>query len=86
MEIYYKDLRPNLNIIDLRDMIDYKNGHYISAINIPYNILLSNPSRFLNKNSTYYFYCKSGVRSKKATELLSILGYKVINVKDGYKE
>lgn len=86
MEIYYKDLRPNLNIIDLRDMIDYKNGHYISAINIPYNILLSNPSRFLNKNNTYYFYCKSGVRSKKATELLSILGYKVINVKDGYKE
>ena len=86
MEIYYKDLKPDFNIIDIRDRLDYYNGHYINSINIPYNVLLSNPSKYLEKNKDYYIYCKSGVRSKKACELLSLIGYNVINVKDGYKD
>lgn len=86
MEIYYRELRPYFNIIDLRDRQDYMKGHYINSINIPYNILLSNPSKYLEKKIEYYLYCTSGIRSRKASELLSILGYKVINVKDGYKD
>ena len=86
MEIYYIELKPYYNVIDVRDRLDYDNGHYINAINIPYIFLLNNPSRYLEKNKEYYIYCTSGIRSKKACELLSVLGYKVINVKDGYKD
>ena len=86
MEIYYNDLKPEYNVIDIRDKIDYDKGHFINSINIPYNILLSNPSKYLEKKIEYYLYCTSGIRSRKASELLSILGYKVINVKDGYKD
>ena len=85
MEIFYRELRPEYNVIDIRDKIDYENGHYINSINIPYIFLLNDPSRYLDKSITYYIYCTSGVRSKKTCELLSVLGYKVVNVKDGYK-
>ena len=74
------------NIIDIRSSDKYNINHIPGAINIEYLELLSNPSSYLNKNDTYYLYCTSGIRSKKATELLSILGYRVINVKDGYKD
>ena len=66
--------------------MEYNLGHYINSINIPYNVLLNNPSRYLEKNKTYYIYCTSGIRSKKATELLNLIGYNIINVKDGYKD
>lgn len=85
MEIYYRDLKPEYNVIDIRDKEDYDNGHFINSINIPYILLLNNPGYFLNKNTTYYIYCYSGNRSKKACELLSVLKYNVVNVKDGYK-
>ena len=32
----------------------------------------------------YYIYCEKGNNSKKTCDLLSILGYKVVNVIDGY--
>ena len=86
MEIYYKDLKPYYNVIDIRDKEDYEKGHYINAINIPYSFLLCFTNRYLKKDEKYYVYCTSGIRSKNAAELLSIMGYDIINVKDGYKE
>lgn len=86
MEMLYRDLRPNYNVIDVRDRVDYEQGHYISAVNIPYILLINNPSKYLKKGITYYIYCYSGNRSKKASELLNILGFNVVNVKDGYNK
>lgn len=84
MEVNIKDLKPNYNIIDIRDKYSYNISHIYNAINIPMNNLINNPSKYINKNDIYYIYCTSGFRSKKTCELLSILGYKVINVKDGF--
>ena len=84
MDIYLKDLKPEYNIIDIRDNNSYNDDHLYKAINIPMNLLLNNPSKYINKNDTYYIYCTSGIRSKKTCDLLRILGYKVINVKDGF--
>lgn len=86
MEIYYKDLRPGYNVIDIRDRYEYDQGHYINSINIPYMYLLNNPDNYLNKRTKYYIYCTSGVRSKRASEILNMLGYTIVNVKDGYKD
>lgn len=84
MDIYFKDLRPEYNVIDIRDKNSYNLAHYINSLNIPMNSLLNNPDKYLNKNDIYYIYCSSGIRSKKVCSLLSMLGYKVVNVIDGF--
>lgn len=84
MNIFFNELKPYYNIIDIRDSYSYNLGHAYNAINIPYERLLNNPGFYLNKGVKYYIYCKSGIRSKKACELLKILGYNVVNVIDGY--
>ena len=84
MNIYLKELRPEYNIIDIRDNYLYNQGHVFNAKNIPMNELLYNTSRYLNKNDRYYIYCTSGIRSKKTCDLLFALGYNVVNVIDGY--
>ena len=86
MEVYYKDLKPEYNVIDIRDKEEYEREHFISAINIPYRFLLCFPSEYLKRDKIYYIYCTSGIRSKKATDLLLLAGYNVINVKDGYNK
>ena len=86
MNIFFNELKPYYNVIDIRDRVSYNNWHYINSINIPYELLLNNPDLYLNKNIKYYIYCKSGIRSKKATELLKILGFDVVNVIDGCKK
>lgn len=84
MNVYMKDLLPEYNIIDIRENYLYEKGHLFNSVNIPMNVLLNNPSKFINKNETYYIYCSSGIRSKKTCELLRLLGYNVINVIDGF--
>lgn len=84
MYVFLSELKPNYNIIDIRDNYSYSLGHVYNAVNIPMNQLLNNPNKYLVKAKTYYIYCKSGVRSKKTCEILRILGYDVINVVDGF--
>ena len=84
--IYYKDLKPEYNVIDIRDNFSYNEGHFINAKNIPMNSLLNDPGKYLNINDTYYIYCNRGINSKRTCELLRLLNYKVINVIDGYQK
>ena len=52
------------------------------SYNIPYDELISNYRKYLNKEENYYLYCKSGKLSKRAVMILSSLGYKVYNLKN----
>lgn len=79
-----KKLRPEMNIIDIRNYSDYELGHIFNAKNIPMNELLINRDKYLNKNETYFIYCSFGNKSRKTCELLDNLGYDVINVLGGY--
>ena len=85
MDIFYKELDPKFNVIDIRDEYEYDIDHFYGAKNIPMNELLTNYKLYLNKNEIYYIYCSSGYRSKKTCNILKVLGYNVINVKDGFK-
>ena len=76
----------NLNIIDLRSNQSYNNNHIPGSINIPYNELLSNPFKYLEKNKRYYLYCQKGITSKKVCDILSIKGFKTYNILGGYEE
>lgn len=65
-------------IIDIQDKYNYQIFHLNGAINIPYDELMNNYRNYLNKNDTYYIYCKSGKLSKRVEAVLSYLGYNVI--------
>ena len=79
-----KKLRSEYNIIDIRDYNKYLQGHIYNAINISKNDLIYNHKNYLEKNKTYYIYCNLGNESKRVCEILSNLGYDVINVYGGY--
>ncbi len=74
------------NIIDLRNAQSYNNNHIPNAINIPFEILIKNPSKYLNHNETYYLYCHSGITSLRTCDVLMKLGYKVVNISGGYEK
>ena len=42
--------------------------------------LLDNPSKYLNKNNTYFFICKNGITSRRVVRILNIYGYNAIRV------
>ena len=76
----------NINIIDIRDNYLYNIESVPNSKNIPMNFLLMNPSNYLDKNNTYYIYCNRGINSKKTCDVLTSLGYDVINLIGGYVE
>lgn len=67
-------------IIDLQDPVEYQKWHMKGSTNIPYNELLYNYRKYLNKDSVYYMYCKNGKQSKRMSTFLTYLGYNVINI------
>lgn len=70
-----------MKIIDVSDKYTYNNYHLNNSINIPYDELINNYRKYLNKSESYYLYCKSGKLSKRAVMVLSSLGYNVYNLK-----
>lgn len=77
------DLIGKINLIDIREIYEFKGGSIKGAKNIPMNTLLKDPSKYLNKEKTYYILCQSGARSGLATRTLAKQGFDVINVSGG---
>jgi len=50
------------------------------SINMDIDRVLANPSKYLDKNKTYYFYCTKGSRSRRIVQILGVYGYKVVKV------
>lgn len=46
----------------------------------PYNNLLLNHHKYLDKNKKYYFYCSQGTKSRKVVSVLEAYGYDVTKV------
>lgn len=74
-----------INLIDVRDPFLYNLGTISPAKNIPVNNLISNPNRYLNKEDVYYVFCSHGNTSRELCNYLTVLGYKAVNIKDGYQ-
>lgn len=57
----------------------YNNGIFINLDTSyqPYDNLLYNHQKYLNKNKEYYIYCKKGIKSKKVASILDAYGYNV---------
>lgn len=84
-EFYNGIQNKNVIIIDIRTPEEYNEGHIGNAINIDYySSDFSNQINSLDKNKTYYIYCRSGSRSGLALNEFEKLGFKeVYDLRDG---
>lgn len=79
--INIKDYKSYMGkLIDVRPKYEYIKKSISGSINIPYDELIFNHNKYLNKNEKYFLICSGGVKSKKATNILSVYGYDVTNV------
>ena len=75
----------NAIILDVRTENEYQNGHLENAVLINiYAPDFSSKIKDLNKDNTYYVYCRSGARSRSAVKLMRKEGFsKAFNIKGG---
>ena len=52
----------------------------INWITIKASKILDNPSKYLDKNNTYFFLCESGTTSRRVVQILNVYGYKAVRV------
>lgn len=74
-------------LVDVRTAEEYAAGHIPNAKNV--DVLKSNFKdrvETLSKNKEIAVYCRSGKRSLMAANTLAKMGYKVINLRGGWKE
>jgi rhodanese-related sulfurtransferase len=74
----------NPQIIDVRTPEEFMEGHIDDATNVNWlgDHFVSDAEK-LDKTKPIFVYCKSGARSKKATEKLEELGFKNIYELEG---
>ena len=84
-EFYQSELEKlgdQQQLIDVRTNEEYEIGHINGAMLYP----LQQIETFnLPKDRTYYIHCKSGARSRKASEVLSTKGYDIVNLDGGFE-
>jgi rhodanese-related sulfurtransferase len=64
-----------VTIVDVRTLEEYNAGHIENAILIPNETISSAPSELDDKDAVILVYCRSGSRSKAASDKLVELGY-----------
>ncbi|QQZ09344.1 rhodanese-like domain-containing protein [Heyndrickxia vini] len=71
-----------LNIIDVRELDEVKEGKINAAMNIPLGLIEARMSE-LDKSKEYIIVCRSGGRSGRACQFLESRGFNVINMVGG---
>ncbi|WP_336990236.1 rhodanese-like domain-containing protein [Bacillus infantis] len=81
-EVESKLEKGMLNIVDVREVDEVKEGRIPDSVNIPLG-LLEFRMHELDKNKEYVLVCRSGGRSGRACQLLKSHGFKVVNMEGG---
>lgn len=73
-------------ILDVRQPEEFAEGHLAQAINLDWlnQTVFINGLAKLNKQKTYYVYCRSGRRSQAAAGKIKAEGFQVVDLKGGY--
>lgn len=69
-------------VVDVREPVEYREGHIPGAVNIPMSHLSSRSSE-LDPQRPVYVVCASGNRSSAMTEALTAAGFDAINIAGG---
>lgn len=77
------NLIGNIELIDIREVNEYKRGSIKTAKNIPMQTLLNNTDTYLKKDKEYYIVCQSGRRSSMTCNSLREKGFNVVDVSGG---
>ena len=77
---------PNSQILDVRTPEEFKEGHIDNALNIDWlGDHFVQDAEKLDKDKPVFVYCRSGKRSKAASDKLQEMGFKTIyNLDGGY--
>lgn len=79
--------KGGVTVVDVRHEDEYKAGHIPGAILVPNETIGNEPPELLSdKNAVILVYCRSGVRSRQASEKLVKLGYKKVFDIGGIKD
>lgn len=71
-------------VLDVRTPEEYAEGHLSQARNIDYkNDNFRQAVNKLDKTKPYFVYCKAGVRSAKAADIMKELGFKQVYTLEG---
>jgi rhodanese-related sulfurtransferase len=82
-----KMAQPSVTVLDVRTPEEFKSGHLEKATNINVNdSAFESQSAKLDKAKPILVYCKAGIRSKKAADMLRAKGYQVHELKGGLDE
>lgn len=76
-------LLGKVEVIDIREPYEFREGSLSTATNIPMGELINYPETFLEEGKTYYIICRAGIRSKNACSILKAQGYDVVDVTGG---
>ncbi len=75
----------NFTLLDVRTREEFEEGHIPGAVNL--DLLdgsLEEELASLDKEKTYFVYCRSGGRSSHACLIMSNEGFKVVNLAGGF--
>jgi rhodanese-related sulfurtransferase len=78
-----EDLLGKIDLVDIREDYEYRDGHVPTAKNIPMATILKDTDKFLDKSKKYYIICQSGARSSRTCGELALNGYDVVNIGGG---
>ncbi len=75
----------NYSLVDVRTPEEFAAGHLENALNINwYDPDFEQQVSALPKGHTIYVYCQKGGRSAKAVAVLQNLGYRAVDLTEGY--
>lgn len=82
-DLQEKMKRGKINIIDIREPDEYREGHIPNAILMPLSSL-ENLIEGLDKEKEYHILCRTGRRVETSTKIFKDYGFKkIIKVKPG---
>ena len=70
----------DVTVVDVRTAQEYADGHIPGAVNIPVETIgADKPAELTDTGAELIVYCRTGVRSKQASDKLVALGYQHVN-------
>lgn len=77
--------QEGVQLVDVRTPEEYEEGHIANAllINVKDSTFVAEAKKSLDKSKPVAVYCRSGKRSKKASDILVENGYSVYELSEG---